>query len=111
MLIPKQEIIRDEKYRRWVASLPCLCCGGEDVQCAHIRKGNGGGMGIKPSDKFCVPLCVDCHAEQGNIGELKFWYPFGGYERAGVLAKSLYENRYKQIETMREILKWKRNSI
>jgi len=64
---------RSEKHRRFIASLPCCVCKDDAVQCAHIRSNTGGGMGLKPGDNWCVPLCCSCHAEQGRIGERIFW--------------------------------------
>lgn len=29
-------------------------------------------MGVKPSDRWCISLCKDCHSEQHNIGEASF---------------------------------------
>ena len=29
--------------------------------------------GIKPSDRYSVPLCSSCHALQHQFGELTFW--------------------------------------
>jgi hypothetical protein len=28
---------------------------------------------MKPSDRYCVPLCSSCHALQHQFGELTFW--------------------------------------
>jgi hypothetical protein len=103
----KRKYIRDEKHRRFIASLPCIITGKSDVQCAHIRKGNHGGAGLKPSDEYCVPLCVSQHSYQGDIGEVAFWYPYGGYIRASELALELYActgNREKALEV---IARWK----
>ena len=41
-------------------------------QAAHVRIGTDGGAGMKPSDRYTVPLCVVCHARQ-HKGELSFW--------------------------------------
>ena len=66
LLIPKRQIIRDKKYRRYVASLPCMACGYPYCQCAHISAGNYA-RGMKASDELCIPLCptrlftVGCH--------------------------------------------------
>lgn len=27
---------------------------------------------MKPSDRWCISLCKDCHAEQHRIGEVSF---------------------------------------
>jgi hypothetical protein len=37
-----------------------------------VRCGTDGGTGYKPSDRYTVPLCTACHAEQ-HRGELSFW--------------------------------------
>jgi hypothetical protein len=38
-----------------------------------VRSGSDGGAGIKPSDRYSVSLCTDCHALQHQFGELRFW--------------------------------------
>jgi hypothetical protein len=39
-----------------------------------VRTGtDGGGIGVKPGDRYAVPLCAACHAKQHRIGELTFW--------------------------------------
>lgn len=107
MLIPKANYVRDKKHRIFIASLPCLITGRDDVQAAHIRKGNGGGVGLKPSDEFCVPLSVDQHRLQGEIGEVGFWQPYLGYKRASKLAKSLYKATGDRGKSLELIAEWK----
>lgn len=67
---PKHEYVRDESYRRFVASLPCFVCGivGRS-QAAHSNSESAGkGGSIKASDDAIFPLCADdfgaigCHA-------------------------------------------------
>lgn len=68
---PKTEYVRDESYRRFVASLPCFECGVASLsQAAHSNQGGAGkGMAIKASDAFLFPLCADqplrlgCHSK------------------------------------------------
>ena len=38
-----------------------------------MRTGTDGGVGVKPGDRYAVPLCAACHAKQHRIGELTFW--------------------------------------
>ena len=105
MLIPKAKYVRDRKHRMFIASLPCLISNRDDTQAAHIRKGNGGGVGLKPSDIYCVPLSVDQHRLQGEIGEVGFWEPYMGYKRASKLARELYGvtgDRGKALELIGE---------
>lgn len=84
-------MIRSEKHRRFVASLPCLVTGREGgTQAAHIRSGFYG-MGIKPDDSLVVPLHYETHQEQHRIGEKKFYEPFGGVERAKDYALRLFD--------------------
>ena len=53
---------RDEDYKAWIRTLPCVACGIEGrSEAAHT--GSDGGMSIKASDYSCVPLCSDCHTQ------------------------------------------------
>lgn len=68
------------KHREFIRSLPCLACGKPaPSECAHVRSSGGGGTGIKPADRFCVPLCgpVGCHHRQHQIGEARFFAELG----------------------------------
>jgi len=38
-----------------------------------VRTGTDAGVGIKPADRYAVPLCATCHAKQHRVGELTFW--------------------------------------
>jgi hypothetical protein len=42
-------------------------------------------MGMKPSDRWTISLCRDCHAEQHRIGEAVF------EQRHGIKMKALAE--------------------
>jgi len=53
---------RDEHYKAWIRTLPCVACGVEGrSEAAHT--GTDGGMSMKASDYSCVPLCSDCHTQ------------------------------------------------
>lgn len=62
------------------------------VQAAHVRSNTGGGMGLKPCDSYCVPLCCFCHGAQHCCGERTFWAKKGGLGKAKKLAQALYAN-------------------
>lgn len=96
---------------RFIASLPCCVTGATDVQAAHIRRGTDGGMGMKPSDCYVVPLSCNQHAVQHEIGELKFWYPYGGFEKAIVLAKDLYSVTGDRNKALNILMRFKCGSI
>lgn len=57
---------RNEKLRRYVASMPCVHCGSIDVQAAHRNQGKG--IGIKASDGLLAAICWREHAriDQGK---------------------------------------------
>lgn len=66
--VNKDDPVRNEAYRRAVASLPCVMCGIAGYsQAAHGSEGKG--MGIKASDLTLFPACAPrpgiagCHAE------------------------------------------------
>lgn len=81
---------RSPAHRAWVRGHACSACGSTTaIECAHVRTGTDGGMGIKPSDEWCVSLCKDCHAEQHRIGEASF------SARHGISLKTLAEAFFK----------------
>ena len=61
-------------HRAWVRRHQCCVpgCSLVPIECAHIRSGTDGGLGIKPSDRWCVSLCWAHHGEQHDIGERAF---------------------------------------
>jgi hypothetical protein len=70
---------RDDEYRAWIRTLPCVGCGREGrSEAAHT--GTDGGMSTKASDYSCVPLCTECHTQAQ-----------GAYHRA---RKGAFERRH-----------------
>ena len=64
---------RSPAHRAWIRGFACSACGSTTaIECAHVRVGTDGGTGIKPSDKWTVSLCKDCHTRQHQIGEPSF---------------------------------------
>ena len=62
------------QHLTFVRQLPCVACGkAPPSHAAHVRTGTDGGVGMKPSDRYTVPLCATCHAKQHRVGELTFW--------------------------------------
>lgn len=70
----RQDQRRFPGHCAWVRGHKCSVPGCEDgpIECAHVRSGTDGGMGMKPSDLFTVSLCRAHHAEQHRIGEEAF---------------------------------------
>jgi hypothetical protein len=75
-------------FLAFVRRKPCCNCGAPPrSQAAHIRMASamfgkrGIGMAEKPSDRWCVALCHDCHLDgpgaQHRIGEQAFWKAAG----------------------------------
>jgi hypothetical protein len=64
---------RSPAHRTWVRGHACSACGSTvAIEAAHVRNGTDGGTGIKPSDRWVISLCRDCHGEQHRIGEPSF---------------------------------------
>lgn len=103
--------MRDNKHLSFVRTLPCCVCLGMDtVQAAHIRKGvpleHKGGMGMKPSDCYTIPLCHHCHNnEQHSVGEQKFWIDMSFPIR---LAEKLYTITGNKEKAIHEIIRFSR---
>ena|SRR3990167_8233061 len=63
------------KHRAWIRSRPCTVENGDcrgAVQAHHVRDETDGGMGLKPHDKWCVPLCMWHHDHGHRIGWQSF---------------------------------------
>ena len=61
-------------HRAWVRRHRCSVrgCRRLPIECAHVRSGTDGGLGLKPSDKWAISLCQFHHLEQHEIGEPAF---------------------------------------
>lgn len=71
--VPKENPVRCEAYRRYVAALPCWLCGAVGrSQAAHADEGKG--AHIKAGDDRTFPLCATspgqpgCHHAMGTAG-------------------------------------------
>lgn len=65
-------------HRKWARGFSCCACGSQTaIECAHVRTGTDGGTGIKPSDRWCISLCADCHRQQHAMGEASFEQAYG----------------------------------
>ena len=66
-------------HRAWVRRHHCSVpgCKNQPIECAHVRLGTNGGIGLKPSDRFTISLCRLHHAEQHQIGEAAFQKEYG----------------------------------
>lgn len=73
MEFKKYKPFRSEKYKAFIRSLPCVVCSTEPTEAAHQRIDGMGGMGVKPPDSYCLPLCYECHAREHQIGAITFW--------------------------------------
>jgi hypothetical protein len=71
---PKPNLRRPAQHLAFVRQLPCVACGkAAPSEAAHVRTATDGGIGVKPGDRYAVPLCAACHAKRHRIGELTFW--------------------------------------
>ena len=63
-----------DAHRKWVRGHACSVpgCDNRRIEAAHVRVGTDGGTGLKPSDRFVIPLCGEHHAHQHNISEQRF---------------------------------------
>jgi hypothetical protein len=71
----------DNTHLDFVRGLPCCVCGDNTAtEAAHIRYSDPRiakpitGIGIKPDDRFVVPLCGRHHREQHQFNEREWWY-------------------------------------
>lgn len=73
--------IRCAGHLAWIRGHECAVCrslpSGYPIEAAHVRTGTDGGMGVKPSDCWTLPLCSHHHRDQHLIGEAEFETIFG----------------------------------
>src|SRR5581483_8196424 len=74
----REERDNDPQYLDEVRSLPCVYCGVEPCEAAHVRLASAGfgkspGLRKKPADRWALPLCSLDHRNakhaQHNQGE------------------------------------------
>lgn len=91
---------RDPDYLALVRQCPCLKCGMEPSEAAHVRFasaafGKASGLGKKPKDSEAVSLCAGCHRldrdAQHARGERMFWAELG--INPLIVAERLYAQR------------------
>lgn len=70
----RQPRFRDPAYLKSANGRECDVCRAVGTTVfAHMRAGNEGGMGLKPSDMLGSFLCFDCHTEQESQPGLEWW--------------------------------------
>lgn len=74
----------DAGHLQFIRGLPCVICGDDTTtEAAHVRMVDRTvakpmtGIGIKPDDKFTLPLCGKHHREQHGMSEREFWQAHG----------------------------------
>jgi hypothetical protein len=101
---------RDADYLAMVRDLPCLKCGMEPSEAAHVRYasaafGKSSGLQKKPEDRFAVSLCSQCHRlardAQHNRNEQEFWHDIN--INPLLVAEKLYHAR-ADLVTMRAVV-------
>lgn len=68
-------VVRNRKYLDWLREQACAVSGQwAPSDPSHTFKGTGGGgMGLKSSDKYALPLSHAEHAKQSLMSEMKYW--------------------------------------
>ncbi len=61
------------RHRCVVGRIDC----SDQIEVAHVRSAANSGTGLKPGDFHAVPLCVECHRLQHQIGQPEFEKQFG----------------------------------
>ena len=100
--IRKQPQERNPSHLRYVRGFECAIAGksghecSERIEAAHVRMGTDGGIGVKPSDRFTIPLCSAAHRLQHDVGEIAF------QQRYGINMLELAEDLYRRSPHRRD---------
>lgn len=73
---------RDEEHLELVRLCSCVGCGRRPAgEAMHIRLTRFGkpitGMGLKPSDRYTLPGCHECHMTSHREGEVTYYEQLG----------------------------------
>lgn len=71
----------NDKHLQFIRQLPCLICADNiSTEAAHVRYADRSvdkpmtGIGIKPDDKYTIPLCGHHHRAQHSHGNEREWW-------------------------------------
>lgn len=65
--------VRCPEHLAWIRRQACCVAGCTGrAEAHHVRSGTNGGMGLKPSDSWTVPLCAVHHSEHNRLGVRTF---------------------------------------
>ena len=70
MRFPKEATVRSRSYLDFIRARPCAWCREHPPSEAHHWHEVEGGMGLKCSDVWTVPLCRACHQRFHDTGSL-----------------------------------------
>ena len=86
-------------HRAWVRRHHCCvpACLAIPIECAHVRTGTDGGVGLKPSDRWTISLCSAHHAEQHRLSERRFERRYGSDLRALAITFALRSPHRERI--------------
>ncbi len=62
---------RDTSYLEFVRSRQCIVCAAAPPSQPHHTE--RGGVALKGSDLFCLPVCASCHREIHDTGQAAYW--------------------------------------
>lgn len=88
----KRKPEKDEKYRNFIRSQPCLICGGKSQH--HHESLSGGTMGGKCDDRESLPLCHYHHNEERHQWGRETFYKKYGIDYAYEISR--LQNKFKK---------------
>jgi hypothetical protein len=104
ILRQKQPPLRDPGYLKWLRAQRCACgcLQGPPCDAAHLRAssfehGKAGGFGIKPDDRWALPLKHQHHMAQHHHGNELLWWAAHGVSDPFALCIDYYQ-RYQRIK-------------
>lgn len=73
--------IKSKDHLAFIRTLPCIVCfDNTSTEACHVRMADARigkpitGMGIKPDDKYTLPMCGAHHRKQHQMNEGDFWF-------------------------------------
>jgi len=72
--LARQHVGESTRHLAWVRTYPCCVriCGATMMHVHHVRDDSGGGTGLRPHDRWAIPVCPAHHMAIHQTGARTF---------------------------------------
>ena len=79
--------VRSPAHLSFIHEHGCCACGAKPVQAHHLTFAQPRARGLKVSDEFTVPVCLEHHNAAHAEGDERLFWSWAGIDPLGVAAR------------------------